>query len=222
MLLLSAPVWAGARYKLAYRVTANDLIKMVAKAADLTKWESKGEEVLVEGSKLKVWGEKSGFILDHATNVLILLDHETKSYERTTPAVLKQRIADDFPPGIQGILRTMYPANGKAATEVRIDPFRMAEPAEMRSLQVFRQKYGLSYLLPGVDTIIAFTPHIEKQVEAVGKGQETPVAMRFAIGKDGHILDAVVEVRDYREERIPASAFEPPKDYRDVDAVPIN
>ncbi len=220
-LLLSLPSWAGARYKLAYKVTANSLIRMVANAADLTKWESAGDEIVLEGTKIFVKGDKTGFILDHAQNELILLDHETKTFERTTPQALRTRIAADFPPGIEAILKSMYPATGKPSTEVAVTVLRAAEAGEKTQLHRYRAKFGLNYLLPGVDSIVAFTPHIEGRLAEIGKGEATPTALRFAIGGEGKILDARVEILDYREEKVSPALFEPPAGYSDVAKAPI-
>lgn len=211
-----APVWAGARYQLAYQVKANSLIRAVAAAAELTKWNSEGEDVVLEGAKLFVKGQKSGFILDAQKNELILLDHETKTFERTTPAELKRRIAADFPPGVEGILQMMYPAEGTPKTEVKIESLRAAGEGEMEALGEFRRRFGLVYIMPGVDTIVSFTPHLERRIAQLGREAQTPQALRFAIGKEGRILEATVEIKNYREEKIDPSLFLPPPSYRDA------
>lgn len=213
LLLLSLPGWAGAKYKLAYKVKANDLIRMVAQAADLKKFESAGEEIQIEGSKVFVKGTKTGFILDLAKDELVLLDHEAKTFERMKPADMKARIGADFPPGVEGLLRRMFPADGKEFTEVQVSSTELAGAGEKRVLESFRAKYGLIYLLPGVDSIVSFTPSIETKLATIGKGEATPTAMRFAIGSGGRLLDAEVRLIDYEERAIPASVFQAPAGY---------
>jgi hypothetical protein len=216
LVLLAIPGWSGAKYKLAYNVKANELIRMVATAADLKKWDSAGEEVQLEGSRVFVRGDKTGFILDLAKDELILLDHEARTYERTKPAAMKARIAEAFPPGVESILRRMFPANGKDFTEVNVTPTALAQNGDKKTLARFRAKYGLVYLLPGVDSIISFTPSIESKLDSLGKAEATPLAMRFAIGANGKMLDAEVRLIDYREQPIPAAVFEPPPGYEPV------
>ncbi len=211
MLWAAVPGWAGARYKLAYKVKTNDLIRVVAQAADLQRMESAGDEVVMEGAKLFVRGEKTGFILDLAKNELILLDHETKTYERMTPGAMKQRIGASFPPGVEGILRGMFPAEGKPMTEVKVEA--VGEAGAPALLERFRARFGLVYLLPGVDSIAAFTPHIERRIAELGKGEATPLGLRFAIGSGGKVLDAEVRLIDYQETAVPAALFAPPAGY---------
>jgi hypothetical protein len=79
----------------------------------------------------------------------------------------------------------------------------------------------MAYLVPGVESVISFTPHLEKAVARLAAGEATPAGMRVAIGRNGGILDAVVRVADFREEKIPATAFQPPADYRDITDSPI-
>lgn len=216
LLVVSAavsPAWAGARYKLAYKVKANDLIRMVAQAADLQKFESAGEEIQIEGAKVFVKGTKTGFILDLAKNEMLLLDHEAKTFEKMRPTDMKARIAGAFPPGVEGLLRRMFQVDGKEFTEVQVSPTELAGAGEKRVLERFRAQFGLVYLLPGVDSIISFTPSIESKLATLGKGEGTPTAMRFAIGSGGRLLDAEVRVIDYEERTIPASVFQAPTGY---------
>jgi hypothetical protein len=212
-LLLCLPTMgmAGARYKLAYKVKTNDLIRMVAQAADLKRMESAGDEIVIDGAKMLVKGEKTGFILDLARNELILLDHENKTFEKMTPAAMKERIGSSFPPGVEGLLRGMFPAVGKPMTEVKVEP--LGEVAAPKLIDQFRLRFGLVYLLPGVDSIAAFTPHIEKRISELGKAEASPMGLRFAIGSGGKVLDAEVRLIDYQEIPVPASRFAPPSGY---------
>jgi hypothetical protein len=110
-------------------------------------------------------------------------------------------------------LRRMFPADGKEFTEVQVSPVSLAGAGEMKALERFRARHGLVYLLPGVDSIISFTPSIGTRIDAIGKGEGTPTAMRFAIGSGGKLLDAEVRLIDYEERAIPASVFQAPAGY---------
>jgi hypothetical protein len=105
----------------------------------------------------------------------------------------------------------MFPAEGKPMTEVKVEA--LGEVAAPKLLERFRARFGLVYLLPGVDSIAAFTPHIEKRLHELGKGEGTPLGLRFAIGNGGKVLEAEVRLIDYQEFAAPAALFAPPEGY---------
>ena len=213
--LATASSWADARYKLAYRVKSNTLIQMVASLAGLSKMDSEGEEVLLKGSRVMVKGEKTSLILDYATGKMILIDHTDKTFENLRIEDMKQRIAGDLPgPMIEGLKR-MFPGGGTGiATEVKVE--RLGEVPAMKSAEQFRARHGLSYLVPAMESIVALTPAVQKALEAVRAKGELVEAMRIQIGAGGKVVDAFVEIRDYRESSVEEQELRPPSGYVEV------
>ena len=207
--------WADARYKLAYRVKANTLIQLVAGFAGLNKLDSEGEEVLLKGSRVMVKGEKSSIILDYATGKMILIDHTDKTFEKLRIEDMKQRISGDIPgPMIEGLKR-MFPGGGSGiATEVKVE--RVGGIAVMKSAEQFRSRHGLSYLLPAMESIVALTPAVQKGLEEIRSRGELVEALRVQIGVGGKVVDAFVEIRDYREASVAEGELQAPAGYVEV------
>ena len=214
-LLTTTSSWADARYKLAYRVKANTLIQLVAGLAGLSKLNSEGEEVLLKGSRLMVKGEKSSIILDYASGKMILIDHTDKTFEKLRIEDMKQRISGDLPgPMIEGLKR-MFPGGGTGiATEVRVE--RMGEAQAMKSAEQFRARHGLSYIFPAMESIVALTPAVQKALDAIRTRGDLAEAIRIQLGVGGKVIDAFVEIRDYRESKVEESELQPPSGYAEV------
>lgn len=215
LLLTTTTSWGDARYKLAYHVKTNTLIQMVANLAGLNKMNSEGEEVLLKGSRVMVKGEKTSLILDYASGRMILIDHTDKTFENLRIEDMKQRIAGDLPgPMIDGLKR-MFPGGGTGmATEVKVE--RLGEVSAMKSAEQFRARHGLSYLLPAMESIVALTPALQKALETLRTKGELVEAMRIQIGTGGKVVDAFVEIRDYRESNVEEQELRPPSGYVEV------
>jgi hypothetical protein len=213
--LLACSLWGDARYKLAYRVKANVLIQLVAGLAGLNKLNSEGEEVILKGSQLKVRGEKTSMILDYATGKMVLIDHVEKTFERLRIEDMQKRIAADIPgPMVDGLKRLFHSDGGSIANDVKIE--RTGIKSDLKTLETFRAKHGLSYLLPAMESIVTLTPTLAKSINEVRKSGELAEALRIQIGANGKIVDALVEIRDYRETAVEDKEFLPPADYLEV------
>lgn len=214
-LLTTASSWGDARYKLAYRVKANTLIQLVASLAGLSKLNSEGEEVLLKGSRLMVKGAKSSIILDYASGKMILIDHTDKTFEKLRIEDMKQRISGDLPgPMIEGLKRMFSGGGTGIATEVRVE--RKGEPQAMKSAEQFRAQHGLSYLLPAMESIVALTPAVQKAFDVIRAKGDLAEAIRIQLGVGGKVIDAFVEIRDYRESKVEESELQPPAGYAEV------
>lgn len=213
--LLASSLWGDARYKLAYRVKANVLIQLVAGIAGLSKLNSDGEEVILKGSRVMIRGEKTSLILDYSTGKMVLIDHLDKTFERLPIEEMQKRIAADIPgPMVDGLKRMFPGGGGGIANEVKIE--KAGDKTVMKSLEAFRAKHGLSYLLPAMESIVSLTPTVAKSIDAVRQGGELVEALRIQIGVNGKIVDALVEIRDYREVAVGVKEFQPPADYSEV------
>ncbi len=213
--LLATSLWADARYKLAYRVKANVLIQLVAGLAGLSKMKSEGEEVILKGSRLMVRGEKSSLVLDYATGKMILIDHTDKTFERLRIEDMQKRIAADIPgPMVEGLKRMFPGGGGGIANDVKVE--RAGNKAGMKSIEAFRARHGLSYLLPAMESIVSLTPTVARSIDVVRQGGELVEALRIQIGVNGKVVDALVEIRDYREGAVKDKEFLPPADYTEV------
>ena len=87
------------------------------------------------------------------------------------------------------------------------------EQEEMPSLARFRIAHGLGYLMPGMESIVPLAPSVDEGIKAVRKQGRLPIALRVQIGKS---LDAVVEIREYREGVVAEKEFLPPTGYEEV------
>ncbi len=213
--LLASNLWGDARYKLAYRVKANVLIQLVAGMAGLSKMNSDGESVILKGSRVMVRGEKTSLILDYATGKMVLIDHVDKTFERLRIEDMQKRIAADIPgPMVDGLKRMFPGGGGGIVNEVKIE--RLGVKSEMKTLEAFRAKHGLSYLLPAMESIVSLTPTVARSIEELRKGGELVEALRIQIGANGKIVDALVEIRDYREGVVEDKEFLPPADYLEM------
>jgi hypothetical protein len=213
--LAAGSLWGDARYKLAYRVQANAMIRIVAGIAGLSKMNSPGEEVLLQGSRLMVRGEKTSIVLDYATGKMILIDHTDKTFERLQIDEMRKRMAADIPEPLVNGLRKLFPdGGGGMAHEVKVE--RSGNKGAMKSLEQFRAKHGLSYLLPAMESVVSLTPTVAQSIEGVRKNGELVEAIRVQVGASGRLIDAVVEILDYREGVVKDSEFLPPKDYVEV------
>ena len=211
-LLLASNLWGDARYKLAYKVKANLLIQLAARVAGLSKLNSDGQEVLLKGSRILVRGETTTMIVDYGTGRMIVIDHSDKTYERLRIEDMKQRIAKDFPPALIDGLKSFFSGGaGGISTVVKAEEF--GEQEEMPSLARFRIAYGLGYLMPGMESIVPLAPSVDEGIKAVRKQGRLPIALRVQIGKS---LDAVVEIREYREGMVAEKEFLPPTGYEEV------
>jgi hypothetical protein len=214
-LLLVGNLWGDARYKLAYQIQANGLIRLVAGLAGLSKLSSDGDEVLLKGSRMLVKGEKSSILLNYANGQMVLIDHTDRTFERLKIEDMRKRIEADIPgPLIEGLKR-LFPGGGSGmAVEVKVE--RIGDRAAMRSLAEYRARYGLSYLLPAMESLVSLMPGIEKAVMGIREGSELVEAMRFRIGAQGKILDGLVEIREYRESPVEESEMAAPQGYAEV------
>lgn len=215
MLLVSMSLVADARYKLAYHVQANSLIQMVASLAGLSKMNSEGEEVLLKGSRLMVKGEKSTVLLNYANGQMMLIDHTDKTFERLRIEDMRQRIEGDIPGPLISGMKRMFPGGGSGvAAEVKVE--QVAERAKMPSLEAFRAKHGLSYVLPAMESLVSLMPSVEAAVADVRTKGELVQGLRIQIGAGGKIVDGMVEIKDYRESPVEESEFAPPQGYTEV------
>lgn len=213
--LLATSLWGDARYKLAYRVKANILIQLVAGLAGLSKMNSEGEEVILKGSRLMVKGEKSSLILDYATGKMVLIDHTDRSFEHLRIEDMQKRIAADIPgPMVEGLKRMFPRGGGGIANEVKVE--RSGDKVQMKSIEAFRARHGLSYLLPAMESIVSLVPTVAKSIDEVRQGGELVEAMRIQIGANGKVVDALVEIVDYKEGVVRDKEFLPPADYTEV------
>jgi len=187
----------------------------VASLAGLSKLNSDGDEVILKGSRLMVRGEKTSLILDYSTGRMVLIDHLDKTFERLRIEDMQKRIAADIPgPMVEGLKRMFPGGGGGIAHEVKVE--KAGDKAVMKSLEAFRAKHGLSYLLPAMESIVSLTPTVAKSIEAVRQSGELVEALRTQIGVNGKITDALVEIRDYREGAVGDKEFQPPADYTEV------
>jgi len=215
IVLAAFSLQADARYKLAYHVRTNGLIQIVAGLAGLSKMNSEGEEVLLKGSRLMVKGEKSTVLLNYGNGQMMLIDHTDKTYERLRIEDMRQRIEGDIPGPLINGLKRMFPGGGSGvAAEVKVE--RVSEQAKMPSLEAFRAKHGLSYILPAMESLVSLMPSVEKAVADVRAKGDLVQGLRIQIGAGGKIVDGMVEIKDYREAPVEESEFAPPQGYTEV------
>jgi hypothetical protein len=215
VMLFAGCLWGDARYKLAYRVKANGLIQLVAGMAGLSKMSSEGDEVLLKGSRLMVKGEKSTILLNYGTGQMMLVDHTDKTFERLRIEDMRKRIEADIPGPLIDGLKRLFPGGGSGmASGVTVE--RVGDTARMKSLEAFRAKHGLSYLLPAMESLVSLMPSVEKAMAEVKTGGQLAEALRIQIGAGGRIVDAFVEIRDYRERPVEDSELMPPQGYAEV------
>lgn len=215
VLLLGLNLWADARYQLAYDIKANALIRLVAGLAGLSKLSSEGDEVLMKGSRMLVKGEKSSILLNYNNGQMMLVDHTDKTFERLRIENMRKRIEADIPgPLIEGLKRLFSGGGSGMTVEVRAE--RIGNKTTMRSLDAYRSKYGLAYLLPGMESLVSLMPGIEKTVASIREGGELVDAMRFQIGAQGKILNGLVVVKSYRESPVEEGEMAPPQGYTEV------
>lgn len=216
LLLFAAPaLFADAHYKLAYTVKANSLIQMVAGLAGISRMSSEGDEVFLKGSRLLVKGEKSTILLNYASGQMMLVDHTDKTFERLRIEDMRQRMQGDIPtPLIEGLKR-MFPGGGSGVV-VGVKPERVENPVGRPSLESFRKKFGLGYLLPAMESLASLMPAVEKELATVKNGGELVDALRVQIGTGGKVIDGLVEIRDYREAPVDDAIFNPPAGYTEV------
>jgi len=213
--LLAGNVFGDARYQLAYRVKANGLIQLVAGLAGLSKMSSEGEEVLLKGSRVMVKGLKSTIILDYGTGKMVLIDHTDKTFERLLITDMQKRIAADIPgPLVDGLKRLFPGGGGGMASEVMVE--RKGDRVVMKSVEQFRARYGLSYLLPAMESIVSLTPTVERAIDGVRQSGDLVEALRIQVGVGGKIVNALVEIVHYKEGPVGDKEFLPPADYVEV------
>ena len=211
-LLLAANLWGDARYKLAYKVKANLLVQLAARLAGLSKLSSEGEEVLLKGSRILVRGEKSNVMVDYGTGWMMVVDHTDNTYERLRIEDMKKRIAADFPPALVDGLKSIFSGNGSSSAPV-VRSEREGEAARMPSLERFRKLHGLAYLAPAMESIVALVPSVDRSLKALRAEGRLALALRVQIGA---LLDASVEIRDYRETSVNDREFDPPTGYQEI------
>lgn len=215
VLLIALSLQADARYKLAYHVKANGLIQIVAGLAGLSKMSSEGEEVLLKGSRLLVKGEKTSLLLDYASGQMMMIDHTDKTYERLRIEDMRQRIEADIPKPLIDGLKRLFPSGGSGVA-VDVQALRTGDVRKMRSLEAFRARHGLGYLLPAMESLVSLMPGIEKSLQTLRAGGELVEALQIQIGAGGKIVDSSVQILDYRETPVAESELAPPEGYTEV------
>ncbi len=213
-LLAVSCLWGDARYKIAYKVKANLLIQLAARVAGMSRLNSEGEEVLLKGSRILVRGEKTTLMVDYGTGSMMVIDHSDKTFERLKIEDMKQRVAKDFPPALIDGLKNIFSSGGGVTTIVKVE--ESGDEAAMPSLLRFRKAHGLAYLMPGMESIVPLAPSVDQGIKAASDGGRLPSALRVTIGKS---LDALVEIREYREAKVDEKEFLPPAGYQEVKEV---
>lgn len=213
--ILTLPLQADARYKLAYDVKSSSLIRIVAGLAGLSRMSSEGDEVLLKGNRVMVKGEKSWMLLDYSNGMMLIIDHTDRTFERLPITEMRKRMEADIPGPLVDGLKRMFPAAGKGMA-LAVQATRNGDKKEHRSLTAFRTKHGLGYLLPAMESLVALLPGLETAVTEIKATGDLVEAMRFQVGTSGKVIDATVEIRDYREAPVPESELMPPAGYAEV------
>lgn len=215
VILLAGSLWGDARYKLAYRVKANGLIQLVAGLAGLSRLSSEGDDVLLKGSRLMVRGEKSTILLNYSNGQMMLIDHTDKTFERLRIEDMRKRMEADIPGPLIDGLKRLFPGGGSGMAS-GVSAERLGDSVRMKSAEAFRAKHGMSYLLPAMESLVSLMPSVEKSMGEVRAAGQLVEALRIQIGAGGKIVDALVEIRDYRESPVEESELMPPQGYAEV------
>jgi hypothetical protein len=207
---------ADAQYQLAYQVKASPLIAMASAAAGIEKLESAGETVYVKGARIAVHGKKSTLVMDYAKDVVYVVDHMDKTFEKHTQASFQQQVAAEMPSLATSTLRKFFPAEGASLTPTEVKVEQAARGGSMAALEAFHNAHGLGYLLPGANALLPLAPGLAVQVRQL-QYEGVPTRLRFRIGQDGKFVDAFVEVRGYEETTVAEGVFLPPPGYTQVE-----
>lgn len=214
-LAASLPLLADARYELAYDAKTNPLLGLVASLAGLSKLSSPGEEVLLKGSRVMVKGQKQTIVVNYGTGRMLLIDHTDRTWEDLPIEEMRQRVAADIPEALQSGLRRLFPAgNGGTATRVNVE--RSSDPVTRPSLERFRQRHGLGYLFPGMESILSLTPAVAGEIASVREAGVLVEAIRIQVGENGKLVNAFVEIRNYRESPVEEEEMRPPANYAQI------
>lgn len=214
-IVLVGQVWADARYELAYAAKTNSILQLVAGIAGIGKMTSAGEEVLLKGSRIMVKGEKQTILVNYADGTMVLIDHTDQTFENLKIEEMRERIAADIPNVLVEGLKRLFPGGGGGtATEVSVE--RKGDAGRYRSIKAFQQKHGLGYLLPGMESVISLMPSVEREIGKVKSQGDLVEAMRIQVGEGGRLVDAAVEIKNYRESAVEESELRPPLEYSEV------
>jgi hypothetical protein len=210
---------ADARYLLVFEVKASPLIQMASAAAGVEKLESAGEEVFLKGPRVVIAGKKSSLSIDAARDVIYIIDHTDKTFEKHTHASFKRRLNEDLPPLAASTLRRFFPLEGKPLTPHEVTVEKSAAAGSLRSLEAFHNTHGLEYLIPGASAVLALTPSLELQVKQLAY-EGVPTRMRFQVGAEGKFVNAFVEIQKYAEGPVDDAVFLPPAGYTEAATAP--
>ncbi len=214
-LAASLPLLADARYELAYDAKTNPLLGLVASLAGLSKLASPGEAVLLKGNRVMVKGQKQTIVVNYGTGRMLLIDHTDRTWEDLPIEEMRQRVAADIPEVLQRGLRRLFPeGNGGTATTAIVE--RSSDPEARPSLERFRQRHGLGYLFPGMESIISLTPAVASEIAKLRQAGVLVEAIRILVGENGKLVNAFVEIRNYRESPVEEEEMRPPANYAQI------
>jgi hypothetical protein len=154
-----------------------------------------------------------GLIANFAKDEFVLLDHDDKTWEKLNSAGMKARMTGDIPSPMLDLLNRFFP-RGKGGVEVELKVTAATE--EHPTLDAFRQKYGMNYLIPGLDTVIGVAPGLAERFAALPAKETTHSGLDLLIGSGGRMMRGRVEILDYQEAPVPDSVFTIPAGYRDA------
>ncbi len=204
-----------ARYELAYRVKTNPILGMVAALAGLDRMSSEGEEVLLKGSRVMVRGKKTSVVVNYGNGMMLLIDHEDKTWERLRIEDMSKRMAEDIPEGLIQGLKRLFPGGG-GGVAIEVKPERVGMREEQRSVKTFRSKHGLGYLLPAMGSLLGLVPSLGEEVKKLEESGVDVEALRIRVGAGGKLVDGFVEMVKYRESPVEESEMRPPEGYAEV------
>ncbi len=214
-LLAAALVRADARYELAYRVKTNPILGMVASLAGLDRMNSQGEEVLLKGSRVMVRGKKTSVVVNYGSGLMLLIDHQDKTWEQLRIEDMSKRLAADIPDGLIQGLKRLFPGGG-GGVPIAVLAERVGLKPEQRSVRAFRKQYGLGYLLPAMGSLLGLVPSLEAEVRKLEQRDTELEALRIRVGLGGALVDGFVEMLNYRESPVEESEMRPPEGYAEV------
>lgn len=214
-LLGAALLQADARYELAYQVKTNPLLGMVAALAGLDRLNSEGEQVLLKGNRVMVRGKKTSVVVNYGNGMLLLIDHQDKTWERLRIEDMSKRLAEDIPEGLIHGLKRLFPGSG-GGVAIEVIPERIGVVGESRSVLAFQKAHGLGYLLPAMESLLGLVPSLGSEVKKLEGRGEFVQALRMRVGVGGKLVDGFVEMKNYRESPVEESELRPPDGYTEV------
>ncbi|MBZ2186416.1 MAG: hypothetical protein K7J46_17050 [Bryobacter sp.] len=215
LFLAAALLRADARYALAYRVKTNPVLTMVAALAGLDRLNSDGEEVLLKDSRVMVRGKKTSVVVNYGSGLMLLIDHQDKTWEQLRIEEMSKRLAADIPDGLIQGLKRLFPGGG-GGVAIEVIPERVGLKPEQRTVREFRKKYGLGYLLPAMGSLVRLVPSLDSEVDKLDKSGAELEALRIRVGLGGKLVDGFVEMLNYRESPVEEAEMRPPADYAEV------